>query len=356
MLRGDSTLRAHLLEEYEAVRDAVFPAQHPVHLLVPAHPVAGRVTLGGRHLSVEGGMAVAMHETEFGRDPHLGYGTSDMLEWAHERSSGYFDHSVGTRVDVERLRREGHTSVLTAIEDVARTGKPGVCVPDCETLADLDLIAEGLDAARSRGLPVLVRCAPPFVGVVGGVSARSTVPLPLAPAGALVVCGSWVQGSSRQVRALERWAGRPAIEVDIDGLLGDRGAAVLAHVALEASAQIARHGWSIVATPRHRVELTEAEGRRLAERLGQVVGAIAPRPDLVAVKGGITSAAVVREGFGAALAWVEGPVTAGVSLWRLGGETSRRVIVVPGNVGDDDLLMHIVKQATNGRGRARVVP
>ena len=45
VLRGDSTLRGHLLEEYLGLRDVVTPSGWPVLLLVPALPSAGRITI-----------------------------------------------------------------------------------------------------------------------------------------------------------------------------------------------------------------------------------------------------------------------------------------------------------------------
>ena len=59
VLRGDSTLRGHLLEEYLGVRDVVAPSGWPVLLLVPALPSAGRVTVGGVHLFERDGRAHA---------------------------------------------------------------------------------------------------------------------------------------------------------------------------------------------------------------------------------------------------------------------------------------------------------
>jgi uncharacterized protein YgbK (DUF1537 family) len=50
VLRGDSTLRAHLWEEYDALRAIVAPGRPGVPLLlVPALPAAGRVTIDGVH-------------------------------------------------------------------------------------------------------------------------------------------------------------------------------------------------------------------------------------------------------------------------------------------------------------------
>jgi uncharacterized protein YgbK (DUF1537 family) len=42
VLRGDSTLRGHVLEEYLGLRDVIAPSEWPVLLLVPALPSAGR--------------------------------------------------------------------------------------------------------------------------------------------------------------------------------------------------------------------------------------------------------------------------------------------------------------------------
>ena len=63
ILRGDSTLRGHVLEEYLGVRDALrLPTSAPL-LLAPALPGAGRVTLGGVHwLEMNG------HKTSLARD------------------------------------------------------------------------------------------------------------------------------------------------------------------------------------------------------------------------------------------------------------------------------------------------
>jgi len=47
LLRGDSTLRAHMVEEYDGLAEVIFPETQPPLLLVPALPSAGRVTVGG---------------------------------------------------------------------------------------------------------------------------------------------------------------------------------------------------------------------------------------------------------------------------------------------------------------------
>ena len=63
VLRGDSTLRAHLWEEYDALRAIVTPGRRGVPLLlVPALPAAGRVTIDGVHLLERDGERVRSTE------------------------------------------------------------------------------------------------------------------------------------------------------------------------------------------------------------------------------------------------------------------------------------------------------
>jgi uncharacterized protein YgbK (DUF1537 family) len=73
---------------------------------------------------------------------------------------------------------------------------------------------------------------------------------------------------------------------------------------------------------------------------------------VLVAKGGITAAVTLRAGVGAAEADVAGPVEPGVSLWnaRWPDGSALGYLVVPGNVGDDDLLARLV--ATVARSAA----
>jgi uncharacterized protein YgbK (DUF1537 family) len=65
---------------------------------------------------------------------------------------------------------------------------------------------------------------------------------------------------------------------------------------------------------------------------------------VIVAKGGITSAVTLRDGVGAAEAEVAGPVEPGVSRWSAHWPGGERLdyVVVPGNVGDDELLARLV--------------
>ena len=107
VLRGDSTLRGHLLEEYLGVRDVVDRRAGPPLLLVPALPSAGRVTVGGVHLIERDGRRTPLHETEYARDGVFAYASARLLEWAEERSGGLFSAGDGRELHLDELRSRG---------------------------------------------------------------------------------------------------------------------------------------------------------------------------------------------------------------------------------------------------------
>src|SRR5207248_9855916 len=134
---------------------------------------AGRVTVGGVHLIGRDGRRLPLHETEYARDPSFSYRSARLLEWAEERSDGLFRAADGVEVPLERLRAEGGEAVAEALRSAA--GRPVAVVPDAETVADLELIAEGVLRAD---LELAIRAAPTFAGVLGGDLATGFVPPP----------------------------------------------------------------------------------------------------------------------------------------------------------------------------------
>jgi uncharacterized protein YgbK (DUF1537 family) len=348
VLRGDSTLRGHLLEEYLAVRDAAMPDCDPVLLLVPALPSAGRITVDGVHLIERDGDRVPLHETEYARDGVFAYRDARLLSWADDRSGGWFPATNGRGLTLSALRRDGPSAVADALDALAAVGAPAVLAPDAETVADVDAIARGSERAVAGGAHVVVRCAPLFAGVLAHTTARGTVPAPRANGGGLlVVCGSYVPTTTRQLGRLTAHRHGTLVEVDVDALASDDPAGEIDRAAAAVSAVLRRRELAVVATPRERspgASSLEA-GARIASALARVAGAVEPRPPVVIAKGGITAAVTLREGFGIDEAEVVGPVMPGVSYWS--GE-GLDYLVVPGNVGDDDLLVELVRSVVRG--------
>jgi uncharacterized protein YgbK (DUF1537 family) len=348
LLRGDSTLRGHVLEEYLGVEEARGSAgKESVLLLVPALPAAGRFTLGGIHWMRDASGAVPLDETEYARDGGFTYSSSWLLRWLEDRSDGYWRARAGASLSLGELRHGGPEAVRAALHRAAAHG--GGCVPDAMTDADLAIIAAGLRLAESDGVPITVRCAPAFAAEVSGTRARRLVPIEPSCGGTLMICGSYVAATTGQLERLT--AARPdtLVEVRIPELAAEDprvASAEVARVARAASARIAIGGFAIVATPRTRPPDMRnlSVGRRIVRNLARIAEAVRPRPDVLLAKGGITSHVTLESGVGATEADVVGPIAPGVGLWAAAWPdgTPLRYVVLPGNVGDDDLLISVV--------------
>jgi uncharacterized protein YgbK (DUF1537 family) len=156
-----------------------------------------------------------------------------------------------------------------------------------------------------------------------------------------------VPATTRQLARLATHLPRAPVEVNADALASAEPEAEIRRAAGAASALLRADGIAVLATPRERSEATRTldAGARIASALARAAGAVEPRPGVVVAKGGITAAVTLREGFGAEEAEVIGPVVPGVSRWRAG---ALDYLVVPGNVGGDELLADVVAAVLRG--------
>ncbi len=351
VLRGDSTLRGHLLEEYLGVRSVVASGRWPVLLLVPALPAAGRITVDGVHLFVRDGVPTPLHETEYANDGVFTYHSARLLDWAEERSDGLFRASDGAELSLAALRAGGPAVVSDALCRLGGCGRPAAFGPDAETEGDLALIAAGWAAAQAKGCEVIVRCAPAFAGVLAGTTAREPALLPGGER-VLVVCGSYVPQTTRQLARLHDAYPDAVLEADVGAFVDGDHEAEARRLSRLTSELLDRMGLAVVATPPERpgTAVSLEAGDRVAAGLAGVVTGVAPHPDVIVAKGGITSAVTLRDGVGAAEAEVVGPVEPGVSRWsaRWPDGEALDYLVVPGNVGDDELLARLVTGIVRG--------
>ena len=346
ILRGDSTLRGHLREEVLALAGVVTPGRLPPLLLVPALPSAGRVTIGGVHMLERDGRRVPLHETEYASDGVFTYTDARVLAWAEQRTAGLVLARHGRELHLEELRAGGPALVAAALRQLEQAGRPAALVPDVENVSDLELVACGYERALEEGVTALVRCAPAFAGALSGATADGVAPAPRAES-MLVVCGSYVPTATVQLDALVDAYPGSLVEVDVDTLVSPDPEPEIARAAAAASSLLRAEPVAVLATPRRRPSGTEtfAAGERISAGLARAAGRVSPRPTCVVVKGGITSCVTLRDGFGATEADVVGPLLPGVSRWRT---EDLDYVVVPGNVGDKQLLADVVARVLGG--------
>lgn len=336
VLRGDSTLRGHVLAELDALA-----GPNSVNLFVPAFLEAGRVTVDGIHYTEVAGNRVEVAQTEYARDHAFGYTSSRLTDWVTERDPG----RPAIAVEAATLRGPGGAA---ALRDVLLSAAPGaVVLPDAETIDDLTTIAAGWEGANAAGRHVLLRCAASLASVVTD-SPPHRIDLRPSRGPVLVVCASYTTGARAQLEALVSEFAPARIEVDAARAVA-HAPGYAGELAARVTAALGEHRVVLLSTPRSTSpeHLTLDAGEAIMDVVIGAVRGLGILPGLAISKGGITGARVARDGFGAASATVLGQPMAGVPLWQLGlpGRRTLRQLVVPGNVGGASLIAEAVRAA-----------
>jgi uncharacterized protein YgbK (DUF1537 family) len=365
--RSDSTLRGHFPLETDVLA-ATYAARlgRPVDgiVIAPAYIDAGRVTVDSVHWVCTPAGFVPAGSSEFAADPAFGYAASDLRDYVAEKTGGRWRREDVARITIDDLRRGGVgqvTATLLGLEG----GRP--VVVDAAADEDLRVLAlAGIEAERS-GRTFIYRVGPSFVRNRLGQQARRPLSeeelaalmrrtgsgardVPRA-AGGLIVVGSYVGLTTRQLdRLLTAGRVRP-LALDVGDLLESRDpAAMLGAIAAEAQREMAR-GDVVIHTSREQLtggsgEASLAIGARVSAGLVEIVRTVMARttPRWIVAKGGITSSDLATDALGIRRAWARGTLLPGiVSLWEpVGGAAdSLPYVVFAGNVGDDDALVSV---------------
>ena len=366
--RSDSTLRGHVMAEVaalQAVRRAAAGREFDGVLLVPAFLEAGRVTAGDIHWARLGADLVPVGETEFARDATFGYRASDLRDFVAEKSGGTIRPGDVASIGLADIRLGGPSRVQELLAQV-RDGR--WVVVNATEYSDLDTVACGVLRAEADGHSFLFRTGPSFVRALLGMGPKA--PLrgaqiwppgsPAASGHGLVVVGSHVGQTSRQVAALIARGGVTGVELDVPALV--RGDSVITPAVRQVAAALG-HSDVLLYTSRTVLAGGLAIARAVSAALSQIVretlaAAGSPgraRPAWIVAKGGITSHDVAVYGLGIRRAEVIGQLFPGViSVFRpleaAPGAIGRPFVVFAGNVGDEETLRQVVG-ILNGNSR-----
>jgi uncharacterized protein YgbK (DUF1537 family) len=354
--RSDSTLRGHYPCEVESLARGLAQAFDGV-VLAPALFEAGRYTVNNVHWVDQGESVVPAAETEFARDPTFGYANSDLRLWVEEKTAGRVRAAEVRCLSLDTIRLGGPDAVEEELVEVAG-GQPVIVNSVC--YEDHEALVLGLVAAEMRGKSFIYRCAAPFVKVRAGIEDRphlTAEEIGASDAPGLIVVGSHVAATSRQVASLMRAGLAAHIELNVDMVLDDKTRDhETERVVSWIGAQMTAGKSTVVYTSRTTRASDDVQflafGEQIMSALCRVVGAVSARPGFVLAKGGITSVEVARAGLGVKGAVVLGQIRDGVAVWRLGDEArwpGVPYVVFPGNVGDDNALRDTVA-VLMGRG------
>src|SRR6266704_2978393 len=224
--RSDSTLRGHVLAEVAALaavrREATGRAVDAV-LLVPAFIEAGRLTAADIHWARTPSGLVPVGETEFARDPVFGYAASDLRAFVAEKSGGAIGRDGIASIGLADIRIGG----ASRVRDLLAGLHDGTWViVNAVEYSDLETVACGVRAAERAGKSFLFRTGPSFVRALAGLEPKPPLRGEQLVAGpgrgqhGLIVVGSHVAQTSRQVADLRARGGTAGVELDVPAVIG----------------------------------------------------------------------------------------------------------------------------------------
>lgn len=361
--RSDSTLRGHYPAELLPLASFAEPDGH---LIVPAFPEGGRITVRGLHYVLTDDTYIPVTETDFSRDPTFGYSHAHLAAWVEEKTAGAWKREDVLHVSIDHLRTGGPNEVRDVLVK-ARGNQP--IISDAVTYADLTLLATGLARAEKLGKRFLARTGASFVRVRGGLSNKPLLTRTdlggSSIRGGLVLVGSYVDLTALQLTPALKLEGVDARELSVLNLLahGDPSREA-ADFASWVDGVTASGRTALVYTSRDLV--TEQAGRThiqiaalVSSALSGITQSLTQTPAWIIAKGGITSSDIATKGLGVRRARVLGQVSPGIPAWQLGEESSFPgvpYIVFPGNVGTTETLAELITllSAADGKGNKTI--
>jgi uncharacterized protein YgbK (DUF1537 family) len=362
--RGDSTLRGHFPLEVDVIAEELGPFD--ATFLVPAFLEGGRTTVNGVHLL----HGRPVHESAFARDRLFGYGTSDLAEWAAEKSGGRIAAGAVRRIGLAELEAGG-AALREQLASLAANAFVAVDAEQPRQLAELGAAVRELTAPAAAGrwgrprrflfqsaasllngladLPPPARCGAELAGLrrrdAGG-----------APLPGLVLVGSHVPLADAQLAQLLAEPGCGGVEVQVAQLQRVLEGPVPHH--LLASLEQEWHGrllrllesgrTPVLSTSRGELLCRHAAERRalgiaLAEVMARLAASLAPRLGYLISKGGITSHTLLADGLQQTMVALQGQLLPGLSLVLPAQDADPAsqglpVLTMPGNLGEADTL------------------
>mgnify|MGYP006280687091 FL=1 len=355
--RSDSTLRGHYPVETDVIAAELGPFD--AHFLVPAFFEGGRITRDGTHyLMVDdpgGSRPVPVHETEFARDSVFGFSTAFLPDYVEEKTGGRIPAGMVERFRLDDLRGDPNRLQARLI-----TLDGNACgAVDAERQADLDAFAAAVLAATEQGKRFLFRSAASLLTSLAALPTQPVAPADMgqftrgdSPAKwpGVVLMGSHVGKSSRQLEHLTANTDIAALEVDLDRL-ADADALIADLIAgVEAAATEGRGAVLYTSRGEYRFP-SKAErlafGERVSDLLVRLVQRLPADIGFLISKGGITSNDTLSKGLALTTARVLGQVRAGCSVVRCPADHPRfpelPVVIFPGNVGGDEALTEVYR-------------
>ena len=350
--RSDSTLRGHFPEEVDALSHAMGSA-HDVLLFIPYFAEGGRYTINDTQYVSEGDVLIPAGETPYADDSAFGYKSSNLCEWIEEKTKGQVKASEVATISIEEIRVHGPKYIEQKLKAFP---KGTICVVNAAHMRDLHVVTLGVIHAEKDGKTFLVRSSASFVkSRIGQEDYDLLTRAQMSESddgGALILVGSHVPGSTKQLEEVLRIPGMNGIElkvgdvidgVDVVGDIVERVDMLLSH-----SQDVTIFTSREVVTGKSPEEYLEI-GTRVSDAMTEIVKGLTVQPRYIISKGGMTSSNVTTNGLGMVRSLVPGQILPGVLVLQLGPESKypgSRLVLFPGNVGGPSAIADVVNIMT----------
>ncbi len=348
--RSDSTLRGHFPDEMMALAEGLGLANFQT-ALIPAFLEAGRYTINNIQYVQENDVLIPVHQTPFAQDKAFGFTAANLPAWIEKKTGGVVKESAVVGVTLEELNGQ----IDPLVEKLQSLSSNASIVVNAVTRQHLQTFAF---AVLQAGVNVVFRTGPSFVAALGALETKIVTPEEAVykgySTGGLIVVGSYVPKSSRQLEALLNKNIFP-VALEVQHILNDLNGTYLHACLDQVNEWLAATHDVVIYTSRDLVHGSTPEesltiGNTVSAFLVQLVKGLSLPPRFFIAKGGITSHDIALKALGIQRALVKGQVQPGVPVWTTGPETlfpGLPFIVFPGNVGTDDSLSELYAMFTN---------
>ncbi|MEM7066329.1 MAG: four-carbon acid sugar kinase family protein [Cyanobacteria bacterium P01_B01_bin.77] len=344
--RSDSTLRGHYPLETDVIAAELGPFD--AHFMVPAFFDAGRITLDSTHYIETDGVRTPVNKTEFAKDSVFSYSHSYLPDYVAEKTAGKITAEQVARFTLDVVRQEAIEQLITLSNNV--------CVAvDAQKQSDLDSFSQGVLAAAAQGKKFLFRSAASLL--------TSLAALPPQPVAAdamnrytrnhkpgVILVGSHVQKTTRQLKYLLQQSGVVGIEVNVSRLYEDPNQAdtIVTDILAQVQTAYGQGQTAVIYTSRKELTFDDvatrlAFGEAVSHLLMDIVRGLPADLGFLISKGGITSNDTLSKGLSLTSARLLGQVIPGVSVITTGAAHPQfpnlPVVLFPGNVGEDEAVV-----------------
>jgi len=350
--RSDSTLRGHFPAEVDALAE-VLGMEQAVYIIIPFFQEGGRYTINDIHYVKDGEHLIPAADTAFAKDAVFGYRNSNLKRWVEEKTQGRIYSSLVQSLSLIDIRQKGPNYVANKMAEC----KPkSACIVNAADYRDLEVVTLGLLRAQRKGQHFLFRTAASFVRVRAGLKAQPLLNVDAIggtdSTGGLIIVGSYVPKSSRQLDHLLRYGNIKSIEFDVDEYISQENNRQIKNAVEFLDNTLSQGQDAVVYTSRilrtgkdHESSLSISS--KISQGLVEIVRSMKVSPRYILAKGGITSSDIATKALGIVRAKVLGQILPGVPVWQSGPESrfpNMPYVVFPGNVGSTDAVSEVVNR------------